>query len=73
MKKKTRTEKLQDARKAAAVALQKLCFDAHHDDMTTFMNRDRGMEVVDKIVVAVLATLDAYLEESKEEEDSHVA
>jgi hypothetical protein len=62
------TEKADAARKAAAMALQKLCFDAANKEPGTFMNRDRSLEVVDALVVAVMETFDAYLRNPQDQE-----
>jgi hypothetical protein len=61
-------KKAEAARKAAAIALQKLCFDAAQKEPGAFMNRDRSLEVVDAVVVAVLETLDAYLRHPQDQE-----
>ena len=50
--------RLHRARINAAQKLQHLCWDAAHQEQSAFMNRDRALEVVDALVVAILETFD---------------
>ena len=60
-------KKMHDARVAAALKLQHLCWDAAHQEQSAFMNRDRALEVVDALVVAILETFDEFVKEEKKD------
>lgn len=60
-------KKMHDARVAAALKLQHLCWDAGQGDKSAFINRDRALEVVDSLVVAILETFDQYIQEGKKD------
>lgn len=62
------SNEIANARLQAALKLQHLCWDAARQDRSTFVNRDRSMEVVDALVVAVLETLQMYI--TKESTDA---
>lgn len=59
-------KRLHNARIQAALKLQHLCWDAAHKDRATFINRDRAMEVVDALVVAILETFDEFVKENED-------
>lgn len=61
---------INEARIKAALKLQHLCWDAAMQDRSTFVNRDRAMEVVDSLVVAVLETLQMYITKPEENDNA---
>ncbi|NBT75707.1 MAG: hypothetical protein EBT15_07030 [Betaproteobacteria bacterium] len=67
----TTNSRMEEARLKAALRLQHLCWDASREDRTTFLNRDRAMDVIDAVVVVVLETLQSYLDEEKKNAAQH--
>jgi hypothetical protein len=63
--------RLHQARIDAAKKLQHLCWDAAHQEDSAFMNRDRALEVVDSLVVAILETFDEFVKEEKKDAASN--
>ena len=63
--------RLHQARIDAAKKLQQLCWDAAHQEDSAFMNRDRALEVVDALVVAILETFDEFVKEEKKDAASN--
>ena len=60
-------KRLHQARVNAAIKLQHLCWDAANQEQSAFMNRDRALEVVDALVVAILETFDEFVKEEKKD------